>query len=95
MGAAVQRFRQGVGALLAFARPLDLSLAAGYLSPGLLGPFVVAVQHPVWSAEDIAAAGGSDSLVWLAAHHADPLDRWRDHALRPLLERLQRADDTN
>ncbi|MBZ0295367.1 MAG: HD domain-containing protein [Anaerolineae bacterium] len=37
--AAVQRIRQGVRALLAFAHPVDYDLAADYLSPSLMHCF--------------------------------------------------------
>lgn len=169
---AIYRVQQGVRALLAYARPLDQSLAHQHLPPGLrpvfaqmrraeqshslqvlaallaegevppdlaiaallhdcgkarygfpiwqktlvvlvraaaprlfdrlaegdpddfwARPFVISRHHPAWSAERIAAAGGPPGAIWLAAHHADPLDRWRDHPSVHLLERLKRADD--
>jgi hypothetical protein len=58
-------------------------------------PFVVYVQHPSWSAEIIIQAAGSPDAAWLAAHHADDAEEWRDHTLFPLLKRLQAADDAN
>ncbi len=58
-------------------------------------PFVVYVEHPAWSAEILAQTGASEAAIWLVAHHADPADRWQNHDLYPLLQRLQAADDTN
>jgi hypothetical protein len=64
--------------------------AAVHLQPrGLHRPFVIATQHPVWSAEDMAAAGASDLAVWLARHHAvglaSPPASERDHLLAALM----------
>ncbi len=58
-------------------------------------PFAVAVHHPAWGAEMLAAAGASETTVWLAAHHADDPARWAQHPDIYLLQRLQRADDAN
>ena len=58
-------------------------------------PFVVYVDHPIWSAEILAQTDASPEAIWLVAHHADPTDRWQTHDLFPLLKRLQSADDTN
>jgi hypothetical protein len=58
-------------------------------------PFVVYVEHPGWSAEQIAAAGASEVAIWLVAHHQEPSERWQDHPLTPLLGRLHQADDAN
>ena len=58
-------------------------------------PFVVHVAHPAWSAQLLARTSASEAALWLVAHHADQVDRWRDHNLYPLLQRLQLADDTN
>ncbi len=58
-------------------------------------PFAVAVHHPAWGAELLAAAGASDTLVWLVAHHADDPARWAQHPNLYLLQRLQWADDAN
>lgn len=60
-----------------------------------LRPFVVHVQHPLWSAELIAAEGTSERAVWLVEHHADSLNLWVNHPNRDLLRRLQVADDAN
>lgn len=58
-------------------------------------PFVVSVEHPAWSAQLLAQTGASEAAIWLVAHHADRADRWQNHDLYPLLQRLQAADDTN
>ncbi len=171
---AAYRIRQGLQAIFAFAQPVELPLAAQYLTPELLAlfsqmrhseqlhslnvlrdvlangitprdlaiaallhdvgksryplrtwqktlavmvrklapslferwskgnpanmwmrPFVVYVKHPNWSAEMIAAAGASESAIWLVAHHQEPASRWQDHALAYLLRQLQQADDSN
>jgi hypothetical protein len=55
--------------------------------------FVVYVHHPAWSGQIIAAGGGNEDAVWLAAHHADDADGWRVHPLHGDLLRLQYADD--
>jgi hypothetical protein len=79
----------------AFAPRLFDRLAAGDPAKPWARPFVVSTRHPAWSGEDIAAAGGDPLAVWLAAHHADTLDAWRDHPQVHLLERLKAADDTH
>jgi HD domain len=58
-------------------------------------PFVVYVEHPMWSAEMVAAAGASEAAIWLVAHHQETASRWSSHALASLLQRLQQADDAN
>jgi hypothetical protein len=58
-------------------------------------PFVVRYHHPRWSAQMLREAGSSDRVVWLAEHHADNPQRWRDHPDYPLLLRLIAADDLN
>jgi hypothetical protein len=60
-----------------------------------LRPFVVNIRHPAWSGEILAQAGASPDAVWLAEHHADDAEQWRDHMLYTLLKRLQAADDAN
>lgn len=57
--------------------------------------FVVNRDHPRWGADMVAAAGGSDVLVWLVAHHADDLDKHAAHPHAALLRRLKAADDAN
>ncbi len=58
-------------------------------------PFVVYLHHPAWSSELITKDGGSPDAAWLAAHHADDADRWRNHPLYAQILRLQAADDRN
>jgi hypothetical protein len=58
-------------------------------------PFVAKAQHPQWSADMIAAAGASETAVWLVAHHQQPATTLRDHSHHHLLRRLQLADDAN
>lgn len=50
-------------------------------------PWVVACQHPTWSAALVAAAGGDPQTVAWIAHHQDP------NPQDPWLRRLQQADD--
>ncbi|MBZ0298463.1 MAG: hypothetical protein K8J31_01925 [Anaerolineae bacterium] len=79
----------------AFLPRLFTRLSSGSERNLLCRPFVLSVQHPAWSADQVAAAGGSATAVWLIAHHADPLDRWADHPCVQLLKQLRDADDTN
>ncbi|MBL8133610.1 MAG: HD domain-containing protein [Anaerolineae bacterium] len=58
-------------------------------------PFVVAVEHPAWSAELAGAAGATGGAIWLIAHHQDDARQWSEHAPYADLLRLQRADDLN
>jgi HD domain len=58
-------------------------------------PFVVRQWHPRWSAELLAGADSAAAVVWLAEHHADAAEQWREHPDYPLLVRLQKADDEN
>lgn len=58
-------------------------------------PFIVAEQHPRWSAEILREHDAPDCAVWLAEHHAEVVAGWMDHPYAALLWRLQRADDTN
>ena len=58
-------------------------------------PFVVRRWHPKWSAELLAEVDSSERVVWLAKHHADTAEQWREHPYYPLLVRLQQADDEN
>jgi hypothetical protein len=60
---------------------------------GIHRPFVIAAQHPAWSAEDMAAAGASDLAVWLARHHADQMDGPLQSDNERLLAALKAADD--
>jgi hypothetical protein len=85
LAVAVQKLRPGL-----YAR-----LSQGRASNPIQRPFVVYVQHPQWGAQMAAEAGGPEALVWLIAHHADPLSRWQGHPYQEMLERLQRADNAN
>jgi hypothetical protein len=58
-------------------------------------PFVVNGRHPIWSEQLVAAAGGSERLLWLVRHHADKPEMWQGHPHLPLLVRLQQADNAN
>lgn len=58
-------------------------------------PFAVYRYHPQWGAALLCRTGASERTLWLVAHHQENRERWRDHPHYPLLERLQRADDTN
>jgi hypothetical protein len=60
---------------------------------GLRRAFVIAAQHPDWSAQDMAAAGASPLAASLARRHQDPyIETPRDEEER-LLSLLQWADD--
>jgi hypothetical protein len=61
----------------------------------LNAPFVVRRHHPLWSAELLREAGGSETAIWLVAHHADDLALWAGHPHVGLLARLKTADDQN
>jgi hypothetical protein len=58
-------------------------------------PFVVQQYHPAWGAQLLSDIGAAPRLIWLVAHHADPLERWQDHPDVTLLARLKKADDAN
>lgn len=58
-------------------------------------PFIVAANHPAWSAELASVTQISERTLWLMRHHADPAAKWQDHPDHHLLKRLQAADDTN
>jgi len=79
----------------AFAPGLYARLSTGDESNWFQRPFVLSVQHPAWSADLVAAAGGSPRAVWLIAHHADPAEDWAAHPDAYLLKRLQAADDAH
>ncbi len=78
-----------------FAPPLMNRLSESDPRRWWARPFAAYRQHPAWSGELLTANGADADSAWLAAHHADSPDRWRDHALYPLLIRLQAADDRN
>jgi hypothetical protein len=57
--------------------------------------FVVAAQHPLWGAEIIRAAGGSEELATLISRHQEiPLEH-HESEINHLLLRLQEADGEN
>lgn len=58
-------------------------------------PFVIAEQHPVWSAEDMAAAGASPLAVTLARRHQEPPAESPQSEEDHLLALLQAADNQN
>jgi hypothetical protein len=58
-------------------------------------PFVVYEQHPLWSAELLGAAGASEAVCWLVAHHADHIETAPTPTPLEWLKRLQQADDQN
>lgn len=93
------RYRLGlVGRTLAvLARALlpDQYAQWGHGSPrGWRRPFAIAVQHPDWSAEDMAAAGASPLAVTLARRHQTNLPEVRSEEDR-LLALLQASDDAH
>ena len=79
----------------AFVPGLFARLSQGDEADVFQRPFVVSVQHPAWSADLVAQAGGSAVAVWLIAHHADPPKNWVDHPQAQLLKRLRAADDAH
>lgn len=58
-------------------------------------PYIVATFHPKWSAEILRETGANECVIWLAEHHQDDADQWREHPHYELLIRLQQADDLN
>ncbi|MBN2469222.1 MAG: HD domain-containing protein [Anaerolineae bacterium] len=58
-------------------------------------PFVISLRHPEWSAELVAAAGGTPCAVALIRRHQDRLAGLPRDDLERLLLALQAADDTN
>jgi hypothetical protein len=79
----------------AFARPLYQQWSKGDPTHLWQRAFVVAEQHPAWSAALVSATGASDNALWLIAHHADNAAQWQDHPCVHLLKCLQQADDAN
>lgn len=61
----------------------------------LRAPFVLRRYHPGWSATALTTLNAPETVIWLAAHHADSPDHWRDHPAYHLLIRLRLADDAN
>ncbi len=78
-----------------FARPLYTRWTQGDPTHLWTRGFVVNAQHPAWGAQMVAEAEGDALLVWLIAHHADPLDRHAAHPHVGLLRRLKAADDAH
>jgi putative nucleotidyltransferase with HDIG domain len=84
-----------------------LIVLASWISPGrvrcwgegeLTGwkrSFVIAVHHPVWGAEMIRQAGGSQDLVTLVLRHQENLSPDATREIDRLLIRLQEADGLN
>lgn len=58
-------------------------------------PFVVKVQHPVWSAEMVRAAGSDSLTVSLVRRHQEELSEVARTEEDRLLRHLQWADDQN
>lgn len=58
-------------------------------------PFAVSVQHPVWGAEMVQAAGGTPCMVELIRRHQDRLDGPPQTESERLLLALQKFDDRN
>jgi hypothetical protein len=58
-------------------------------------PFAIAVRHPVWGAEMIRQAGGSQDLVTLVLRHQENLSPDPTREIDQLLIRLQEADGLN
>ena len=58
-------------------------------------PFVVRRYHPQWSATLLAQTNASERAIWLARHHQDNADKWREHPHYELLCKLQTSDDVN
>lgn len=57
--------------------------------------FVVAQQHPDWSARALEEVGSSPQTVWLVQHHQDEPEGLGDGESVEQLQRLQWADDRN
>ncbi len=58
-------------------------------------PFAISLRHPEWSAQMVAAAGGSPRAVELCRRHAEPLSGPPCGETERLLLALQQADDLN
>ena len=79
----------------AFLPSLERSLSQDDRLTFWRAPFVVRQYHPAWGAELLTKTGATPRLIWLVAHHADPLERWQTHPDVTLLARLKKADDAN
>jgi len=62
---------------------------------GWTRPFAISLRHPEWSAQMVAAAGGSPRAVALCRRHAEPLTGPPRDDTERLLLALQQADDLN
>lgn len=62
---------------------------------GWTRPFAISLRHPEWSAQMVAAAGGSPRAVALCRRHAEPLSGPPCDETERLLLALQQADDLN
>ncbi len=62
---------------------------------GWTRPFAISARHPEWSAELVAAAGGSARAVELCRRHAEPVAGPPGGETERLLAILQAADDRN
>jgi hypothetical protein len=78
-----------------FLPKLSVRLSAHHQLAFWNAPFVVRQWHPQWSAELLSEVGSTEGVIWLAEHHADDAEQWREHPSYPLLVRLQQADDAN
>jgi hypothetical protein len=58
-------------------------------------PFVVKMQHPIWSAQMAAAAGSHPQAIALIQRHQDAIDPNDQSEEAKLLSLLQWADDQN
>ena len=58
-------------------------------------PFVVKMQHPIWSAKLAAAAGSNPQAIWLMRRHQDVIPPDDPSPEARLLRLLQWADDQN
>ncbi len=58
-------------------------------------PFALHAHHPKWSGEILRACGSDAAAIWLAEHHQENAENYRDHPHHELLLRLQMADDAN
>ncbi len=80
-----------------FARPWYARWAQGNPLNLWTRGFVVNAHHPSWGAQMVAEADEEVDalLVWLIAHHADPLEQHVGHPQVELLRRLKAADDAH
>lgn len=79
----------------AFLPDLNTRLSANEQLSFWRGAFVVRRWHPKWSAELLQTTSASECTVWLARHHQDKPEQWKNHPYYPLLIQLQSADNAN